>query len=97
MNEFVMDADSNSYGSDYDQGEEYGSDYSDGEYQPGASFLASSTSSHQQHHQLSGVVASGSGRVGKAKGSGAQARKMVNRGRWTKDEVYFISNISKDK
>ena len=71
-----MDADSNSWGSDY--AEDYGSDLSDGEYQPNGA-----SSSAVQHIQAS----SGASRIAvKAKG-GVQARKMVNRGRWTKDEV----------
>ena len=87
MNEFVMDADSNSWGSDYDQGEDYGSDYSDSEYQPAG---AAAASSHHQHHHLAGpsaaTTSSASGRAPKSK-SAANARKMVNRGRWTKDEA----------
>ena len=77
MNDFGMDADSNSWGSDY--GEDYGSDFSDGEYQPNAA-----SSSAQQHHQ-----AGSASRVASKTKGGAQARKMVNRGRWTKDEVSF--------
>lgn len=76
MNDFGMDADSNSWGSDY--GEDYGSDMSDGEYQPNGGGGAASSSAHQQHLQAVSRV--------KTKG-GAQARKTVNRGRWTKDEV----------
>ncbi len=79
MNDFGMDADSNSWGSDY--GEDFGSDISDGEYQPNGAATASSSA---QHHQASSTAAS---RVATKTKGGAQARKMVNRGRWTKDEV----------
>lgn len=78
MNDFGMDADSNSWGSDY--GEDYGSDLSDGEYQPNG---AAPSSSAQQPHQP-GSTAS---RIASKTKGGAQARKLVNRGRWTKDEV----------
>lgn len=81
-----MDADSNSMGSDY--AEEYGSDFSDGEYQPNG---AAASSSAPQHHQAGSTAAS---RIAsKTKGGGVQARKMVNRGRWTKEEVSFFSFI----
>lgn len=71
-----MDVDSNSWGSDY--GEDFGSDFSDVEYQPNG------TSSNAQHHQTSSTPIP---RVASKTKGGSQARKMVNRGRWTKDEV----------
>ena len=82
MNDFGMDADSNSWGSDYDQGDDYGSDYSDGEYQPGGAAGGSGSVHQQLHHP--GPVAS---RATKSTKNSAQARKIVNRGRWTKEEV----------
>lgn len=73
-----MDADSNSWGSDY--AEDFGSDLSDSEYQPNvASNIAA-------QHLQSGSTAS---RIAVKAKSGTHARKMVNRGRWTKDEVSF--------
>ena len=88
MNDFGMDADSNSWGSDYDQGDDYGSDYSDGEYQPSGSVASSSAQQHHQqpNHHHPGPAAS---RATKSNKNSAQARKMVNRGRWTKEEVSF--------
>ena len=85
MNDFGMDADSNSWGSDYDQGDDYGSDYSDGEYQPGST-AGGSSSVYQQLHHHPGPVAN---RATKSTKNSVQARKMVNRGRWTKEEVSF--------
>jgi hypothetical protein len=82
MNDFGMDADSNSWGSDYDQGDDYGSDYSDGEYQPGGA-VGVSSSVHQQLHHPGPVT----NRATKSTKNSALARKMVNRGRWTKEEV----------
>ncbi|XP_059353193.1 myb-related protein A-like [Daphnia carinata] len=84
MNDFGMDADSNSWGSDY--GEDYGSDFSDGEYQPNS---AAASSSAQQHHQ----AGSAASRVASKTKGGAQARKMVNRGRWTKDEDEKLKGV----
>lgn len=85
MNNIGMDADSNSWGSDYDQGEEYGSEFSDTEFPlshmgGGSGGPASSSAQHQFHTNQAGRAAS------KSKG-GANSRKTVNRGRWTKDEV----------
>ena len=68
-----MDADSNSWGSDADQGEDYPSDYSEGEGQQG-----------NRVNLMPGEVRM------IAKGNKATARKMVNRGRWTKEEVNHI-------
>lgn len=82
MNDFGMDADSNSWGSDY--GEDLGSDFSDGEYQPNGATASSSA----QYHQASSTATS---RVASKTKGGTQARKMVNRGRWTKDEVSLSS------
>nr|CAH0102514.1 unnamed protein product [Daphnia galeata] len=84
MNDFGMDADSNSWGSDY--GEDFGSDFSDGEYQPNGATASSSA----QHHQASSTATS---RVATKTKGGAQARKMVNRGRWTKDEDEKLKGV----
>lgn len=82
-----IDADSNSWGSDYDQGEEYGSEFSDGEFQQsggvggGSGGHGSGVAQHHFHASQPGRAAS------KSKGAAAHGRKTVNRGRWTKDEV----------
>ena len=86
--EFVLDADSNSWGSDFDQGDEYGSDYSENEFQPSSgnnhgAAAAHHSAAHAGHHN---AASRGSVAVPKTK-SNANQRKMVNRGRWTKDEV----------
>ena len=91
MTEFVLDADSNSWGSDFEQGDDYASDYSDNE------FLPSGVVSSSAHHAPgAGAHRAGAGEAAAAlplrtsvvkSKNNVNARKMVNRGRWTKDEV----------
>jgi len=92
--EFVLDADSNSWGSDFDQGDDYGSDYSENEFQP---------SSGNSHVGPGGHLSMGhAGHSGGSRGSvtvpktknNVNQRKMVNRGRWTKDEVDIHASIN---
>ena len=93
--EFVLDADSNSWGSDFDQGDEYGSDYSENEFQPsGGNNHVGPVVHHSAGHagHLSGG-SRGSVAVPKTK-SNVNQRKTVNRGRWTKDEVPIRQSVN---